>query len=67
MVRLAADGAGDWESRGASPSMVESEAEDCIIVSFVISWATYVLFGFFVLSMGLDWKNNRGLKAGVRS
>jgi hypothetical protein len=47
--------------------MVEAEAEDCIIVSFAISRATCVLFGFFVLSMGLDWKNNGGLEAGVRS
>jgi hypothetical protein len=56
MVRLAADGAGDWESRGASPSMVEAEADlarDCIIVSIVISGATYALFDFFVLSMAL--------------
>ncbi len=56
MVRLAADGAGDSDIRGASPSMVESDsdlAENCIIVTSVISRATYALFSFFLLSMAL--------------
>lgn len=67
MVRLAADG--DWESRGASPSMVEAEAglaRDCIIVSIVISRANYALFDFFVLSMALGWKKNERFKEGLR-
>lgn len=56
MERLATEGAGDCESRGASPSMLEAEGEDCIIVTFVISRATYALFCFFVRSMLLGWE-----------
>jgi hypothetical protein len=54
MVRLVAAGAGDWESRGASPSIVGAEAEDCTVI-FVIARTSYALFGIFVLSNGLCW------------
>jgi hypothetical protein len=70
MVRLVTAGAGDWESRGASPSIVEAEAEDCIIVICVIPIrTTSVLSRFFVLSIGLvgnrmeDWKKVRDLSS----
>jgi hypothetical protein len=35
MVRLVAAGAGDWESRGASSSIVEAPAKNCIIAIIV--------------------------------